>query len=329
MNKNFALIAAVIVISAAVVLACGCVSPGEQPGTTVNPTPTKEPENVYRFNETSNKGTFAVPLDAEIWLTLPGNPTTGYTWQLSTTPGVVIENESYLPDDPSGKLVGSGGTYLWVMKAVMPGTQVITGDYARPWESNKTDSPNFTLTLNVGEVLTPPGAPPRYPVYTLAANGSAVQETLGDEFNVRLEENPTTGYSWNMTSTDGLALVSDQYIPSQPSGTIVGAGGVHSYFYKAVMAGDQGLHGEYRRPWVPAGTITYVSLEGGFFGIVGDDGKNYLPLNLDKQYEQDGLRVAFEYEPVKDVATIQMWGEPVNLTFIEPIRVFDLSVHVT
>jgi hypothetical protein len=62
---------------------------------------------------------------------------------------------------------------------------------------------------------------------------------------------------------------------------------------------------------------------------VGDDGKNYLPLNLDSRYEQDGLRVAFEYEPVKDVATIQMWGEPVNLTFIEAIQVFDLSVHVT
>jgi len=132
-----------------------------------------------------------------------------------------------------------------------------------------------------------------------------------------------------MTSTDGLDLVSDQYIPSQTSGPMVGSGGVHSSFYKAVKTGDQGLHGEYRRPWVPVGTITYSNLEGGFFGIVGDDGKNYLPLNLDSTYKQDGLRVAFEYEPVKDVATIQMWGEPVNLTFIEAIRVFDLSVQVS
>jgi inhibitor of cysteine peptidase len=215
------------------------------------------------------------------------------------------------------------------MKAVMPGTQVVTGVYARPWESNLTDSTSFKLTLNVGEVLTPPGAPQRYPVYTLAANGTTVQETLGDEFNLRLEENPTTGYSWNMTSTDGLDLVSDQYIPSQTSGPMVGSGGVHSSFYNAVKTGDQGLHGEYRRPWVPVGTITYSNLEGGFFGIVGDDGKNYLPLNLDSTYKQDGLRVAFEYEPVKDVATIQMWGEPVNLTFIEAIRVFDLSVQVS
>jgi len=329
MNKNLSLTAAVIVMGVAVVLSCGCVSPWGPAEPSVTPTPAKEPENVYLFNETSNNGIFAVPLDAEIRLTLPGNPTTGYTWQLSTTPGIVIENESYRPDYPYGKMAGSGGTYHWVMKAVMPGTQVVTGVYARPWESNLTDSTSFKLTLNVGEVLTPPGAPPRYPVYTPAANGTTVQETLGDEFNLRLEENPTTGYSWSMTSTDGLDLVSDQYIPSQTSGPMVGSGGVHSSFYKAVKTGDQGLHGEYRRPWVPVGTITYSNLEGGFFGIVGDDGKNYLPLNLDSTYKQDGLRVAFEYEPVKDVATIQMWGEPVNLTFIEAIRVFDLSVQVS
>jgi len=132
-----------------------------------------------------------------------------------------------------------------------------------------------------------------------------------------------------MTSTAGLELVSDQYIPSNTSGLIAGAGGVHSYVYKAVMPGDQGLHGEYRRPWVPAGTVTYINLEGGFYGIIGDDGKNYLPLELDNQYKKDGLRVAFEYEPVKDTSTIQMWGEPVNLTFIEAVPVFDLTVRVT
>lgn len=329
MKKYLSLTTAVIVMGVAVVLVCGCISPGGWPGPSVTPTPAKEPENVYHFNETNNNGTFAVPLDAEIRLTLPGNPTTGYVWQLSTTPGIVIENESYRPDYPYGKMVGSGGMYVWVMKAVMPGTQVISGFYARPWESNLTDATSFTLTLNVGEVLTPPGAPPRYPVYTLAANGTTVQETLGEEFNVRLEENPTTGYSWNMTSTDGLDLVSDQYIPSQTSGPMAGAGGVHSFFYKAVKPGDQGLHGEYRRPWMPAGTITYITLEGGFYGIVGDDGKNYLPLNLDSRYKQDGLRVAFGYEPVKDVGTIQMWGDPVNLTFIDTIPVFDLSVQVT
>ncbi len=329
MKKSLHLSAALILIVMVAVFTCGCISPGREPGPIVSPTITPEPENVYSFNETSNNGTFTVPLDAEIRLTLPGNPTTGYSWQLSITPGIVIENESYRPDYPYGKLAGSGGTFLWIMKAVQPGNQVISGVYARPWESNLTDSTSFSLTLNVGEVLTPPGVPPRYPVYTETANGTTVQETLGDEFNVRLSENPTTGYSWNLTSTAGLERVSDQYLPSKTSGPMAGAGGVHSYFYKAVKPGDQGLHGEYRRPWVPAGTITSINLEGGSFGIVGDDGKDYLPLNLDKQYEQDGLRVAFEYEPVKDVATIQMWGETVNLTFIESIPVFDLSVQVT
>ena len=29
-----------------------------------------------------------------------------------------------------------------------------------------------------------------------------------------------------------------------------------------------------------SGTITYINLEGGFYGIVADDGEHYVPINL-------------------------------------------------
>ncbi|HAK59117.1 MAG TPA: hypothetical protein DCO77_01870, partial [Nitrospiraceae bacterium] len=41
------------------------------------------------------------------------------------------------------------------------------------------------------------------------------------------------------------------------------------------------------------GTIRYISLEGGFYGIAGDDGKKYLPLHLTQEFKADGLRVTF------------------------------------
>jgi inhibitor of cysteine peptidase len=329
MRTSIQIMAGILLICMAAVFTCGCTSPVEQPEQTATPTPTQETGTVILFDQTNNNGTYPVPLDAEIWLKLPGNPTTGYSWQLVTTQGIVIENESYLPDDTTGTLAGSGGTFLWIMKAVQPGNQVISGVYSRPWESNLTGAETFTITLEVGEVLTPPGVPARYPVYTEEDSGSTVNENLGEEFNVRLAENPSTGYSWNMTSSDGLELIRDEYIPSSTPGMVVGSGGIHSFSYRAEGTGEQMLHGEYRRPWVPAGTITFVDLEGGFFGITGDDGTNYYPLNLDEQFRVDGLRVAFEFEPVKDAATIQMWGETVNLTFIEPITTFDLSVLVS
>lgn len=64
------------------------------------------------------------------------------------------------------------------------------------------------------------------------------------------------------------------------------------------------------------GTVTYIDLEGGFYGIVADDGTHYLPLDLDPAFAQDGLRVRFTLRPV-DVATIQQWGTPAEVVSIE------------
>lgn len=59
------------------------------------------------------------------------------------------------------------------------------------------------------------------------------------------------------------------------------------------------------------GTVRHVELEGGFYGIVADDGTRYLPDSLDEAYRQDGLRVRFRAEVREDVMTAQMWGTPV------------------
>ncbi|WP_301664029.1 putative hemolysin [Methanoculleus frigidifontis] len=65
------------------------------------------------------------------------------------------------------------------------------------------------------------------------------------------------------------------------------------------------------------GTVTYVDLEGGFYGIVADDGARYLPLNLAEEYAADGKRVSFTAEVQQDVVTIQQWGVPVKILTIE------------
>ncbi|WP_298665634.1 hypothetical protein [uncultured Methanofollis sp.] len=65
------------------------------------------------------------------------------------------------------------------------------------------------------------------------------------------------------------------------------------------------------------GTVTYIDLEGGFYGIVADNGTHYLPLDLDPAFEQDGLKVTFTLEPARDIMTIQQWGTPVKVISIE------------
>ncbi len=61
------------------------------------------------------------------------------------------------------------------------------------------------------------------------------------------------------------------------------------------------------------GTIQFFDLEGGFYGLVADDGARYDPLNLDEAFQQDGLRVRFRARLRTGVLTIRQWGKPVEI----------------
>ncbi|WP_083608763.1 DUF333 domain-containing protein [Methanoculleus chikugoensis] len=75
-----------------------------------------------------------------------------------------------------------------------------------------------------------------------------------------------------------------------------------------------------RRTVAANATVTYIDLEGGFYSLVTDDGRNYLPANLPAEYRQDGLSVQFSADVQDDAAGIQMWGTPVEIRSIEVIE---------
>ena len=64
------------------------------------------------------------------------------------------------------------------------------------------------------------------------------------------------------------------------------------------------------------GTIEWFEEQGGFYGIVADDGNKYRPVSLDSEFEQDGLRVSFRGTK-HDLATFD-WDD-IELTYIEKI----------
>jgi hypothetical protein len=68
------------------------------------------------------------------------------------------------------------------------------------------------------------------------------------------------------------------------------------------------------------GTVKFVDLEGGFYGIVGDDNKQYEPMNLEQTYQKDGLRVRFQAKIRQDMASIHMWGTIIEITRIEILK---------
>lgn len=60
-------------------------------------------------------------------------------------------------------------------------------------------------------------------------------------------------------------------------------------------------------------TVRHLDLEGGFYGLVTEDGRNLDPVNLPKEFQQDGLRLEVRVVPLRNQVSIHMWGTPVRI----------------
>ena len=61
------------------------------------------------------------------------------------------------------------------------------------------------------------------------------------------------------------------------------------------------------------GTVEYISLEGGFWGIVADDNAHYEPTNLSPKFMQKGLHVQFTATISKVQHLTPMWGIDIDI----------------
>ena len=80
----------------------------------------------------------------------------------------------------------------------------------------------------------------------------------GQILGIELESNPTTGYSWFVTSKTSNILMQQgdsQYVESAPR---IGAGGIQLYSFKAVNKGKTDLVFEYKRPWETKSAEKYI-----------------------------------------------------------------------
>jgi hypothetical protein len=70
---------------------------------------------------------------------------------------------------------------------------------------------------------------------------------------------------------------------------------------------------------VTTGIIKYITLEGGFYGIIGDDGVNYDPINLPDNFRIDGLKVVLTAIKREDLCSFHMWGIIIEIISIQLI----------
>lgn len=89
-------------------------------------------------------------------------------------------------------------------------------------------------------------------VLTEQDNGKTVVAMVGQSIAIDLRGNPSTGYAWMLTLTEGdsiLAAGSYQYIPDSGGG--IGGGGTFRFPFRASKAGSTTLLFEYLQPWDP------------------------------------------------------------------------------
>jgi inhibitor of cysteine peptidase len=103
-----------------------------------------------------------------------------------------------------------------------------------------------TPTATATPTPVPTSTPVMY-VYNESANGTTVTLPLGTTFMVWLLENPTTGFSWNVSVTDGLQITNDTFIA--PTSGLIGAGGSHTWDVLTTKTGVQEFSGIYKQPW--------------------------------------------------------------------------------
>jgi inhibitor of cysteine peptidase len=98
-------------------------------------------------------------------------------------------------------------------------------------------------------------------VFDVDDSGSELLVNAGDEFEVRLVSNPSTGYSWVVAESETTAwtLVDSSF--EEPDSELVGAAGTEIFVFEAADEGAGVLRLEYVRPFddpvVPAEVVEF------------------------------------------------------------------------
>jgi inhibitor of cysteine peptidase len=95
----------------------------------------------------------------------------------------------------------------------------------------------------------PEPATPKYLAFTQLDNGTTASIHPRDIITVRLPENPTTGYRWNITTSLGLVTLDDTYIYTHPGGRMTGESGIRFLTLDPETTGTERISAVYKRSW--------------------------------------------------------------------------------
>jgi len=105
--------------------------------------------NAKKLTAADANSTVTLKVGNLLEVSLEGNPTTGYTWELAPGGGVLLSRQGASEFKPNTKAMGSGGVVTLRFKAVQEGRMKLKLVYHRTFEPNVPPVKSFDVDLVV------------------------------------------------------------------------------------------------------------------------------------------------------------------------------------
>ncbi|MFD1888219.1 protease inhibitor I42 family protein [Paenibacillus wenxiniae] len=195
---------------------------------------------------------------------LQENESTGYAWSYKADPNIHFIKEAEVSPIPASvdkqniPIVGMPNDKIFTFKATKAGTYKVTFNYERT-EKDAKPAETVIYTIKVSDKK--------------AADQSTVvdkkiEAVAGKTFDIKLEQNDSTGYSWTYKADAQLELVkaaeqtTASNSKSKDGDMIVGAPTNKTWTFKATKPGTYKITFTYEREWQkgdkPAETVVYT-----------------------------------------------------------------------
>lgn len=102
-----------------------------------------------QVSESQNGSRLEIKSGDTLVITLEGNPTTGYQWDMLPNTDGIVELQGDPEYKSSGNMVGSGGQYQFTFKGIKTGSTRLDLKYYRSFEAAVPPVQNFSLDITV------------------------------------------------------------------------------------------------------------------------------------------------------------------------------------
>jgi predicted secreted protein len=102
-----------------------------------------------RIDSSYNGGSVELQPGQELEVTLEGNATTGYLWEIGSVDATILRPVGVPQINPSSDADGAGGWFVFRFAGVAPGATKLELVYHRPWEKDVPPSETFSVRVVV------------------------------------------------------------------------------------------------------------------------------------------------------------------------------------